>query len=120
MTYASGTWTLTQKHEKMIETAQRKMLRLLIQTKRKCKKKRRSSSNKKEEVPGDTKGKDSEKMSEKDTEDESQEDSNKDQDSDVSFQEKADEEIDATDYEEDWVEFIKRRTGDAEEHMINT
>ena len=33
---------------------------------------------------------------------------------------KADEEIDATDYEEEKVEFIKRRTGDAEEHMINT
>ena len=30
MTYASGTWTLTQKHEKMIKTAQRKVLRLII------------------------------------------------------------------------------------------
>ena len=30
MTYASGTWTLTQKHEKMIKTAQRKMLRLFF------------------------------------------------------------------------------------------
>ena len=37
MTYASGTWTLTQKHEKMIKTAQRKMLRLIVQTKRKYK-----------------------------------------------------------------------------------
>ena len=35
MTYASGTWTLTLKHEKMIKTAQRKMLRLIVQTKRK-------------------------------------------------------------------------------------
>ena len=59
-------------------------------------------------------------MSDKDTEDESQEDSNKDQDSDVSFQEEADEEIDATENEEDWVEFIKRSTKDAEEHMKNT
>ena len=32
MTYASSTWTLTQKHEKMIKTAQRKMLRLIVQT----------------------------------------------------------------------------------------
>ena len=30
MTYASGTWTLTQKHEKMIRTAQRKMFRLSL------------------------------------------------------------------------------------------
>ena len=51
---------------------------------------------------------DKENMSDKDTEDESQEDSNKDQDSDVSFQEDADEEFDATEIEEDWVEFIKR------------
>ena len=51
MTYASGTWTLTQKHEKMIRTAQRKMLRLIIQTKSIYKKKRRTSTNKKEEVP---------------------------------------------------------------------
>ena len=35
MTYASGTWTLSQKHETMIKTAQRKMLRLIVQTKRK-------------------------------------------------------------------------------------
>ena len=117
MTYASGTWTLTQKHEKMIKTAQRKMLRLIIQTKRKYKKKRKPSSNKKEEVPGGKKEENNEKLSDKETEDESQEESNKDQDSDVSFQEEADEEIDATENEEDWVEFIKRSTKDAEEHM---
>ena len=39
MTYASSTWTLTQKHENMIKTAQRKMLRLIVQTKRKYKQK---------------------------------------------------------------------------------
>ena len=43
MTYASGTWALTLKHEKMIKTAQRKMLRLILQTKGKYK-----SKNKKE------------------------------------------------------------------------
>ena len=45
LTYASRTWTLSQKHERMIRTAQRKMLRLIIQTKRntnqKTKKKQR-------------------------------------------------------------------------------
>ena len=40
MTYASSTWTLTQKHEKMIKTAQRKMLRLIVQTKRRYKPKK--------------------------------------------------------------------------------
>ena len=34
LAYASGTWTLSQKHERMIRTAQRKMLRLIVQTKR--------------------------------------------------------------------------------------
>ena len=47
MTYASGTWTLTQKHEQMIRKAQRKMLRLIIQTKRKYKKKEKTSNKKK-------------------------------------------------------------------------
>ena len=117
MTYASDTWTLTQKHEKMIKTAQRKMLRLIIQTKRKYKKKRKASSNKKEEVPGETKDENNENLSDKETEDESQKDSNKDQDSDVSFQEEADEEIDATDKEEEWIAFIKRSTEEAEQHM---
>ena len=34
LTYASRTWTLSQKHERMIRTAQRKMLRHIVQTKR--------------------------------------------------------------------------------------
>ena len=37
LTYASGTWTISQKHERMIKTAQRKMLRLIVQTKRRYK-----------------------------------------------------------------------------------
>ena len=41
MTYVSSTWTLTLKHEKMIKTAQRKMLRLIIQTKQNTKRKKR-------------------------------------------------------------------------------
>ena len=56
MTYASGTWTLTQKHEKMIKTAQRKMLRLIVQTKRKYKTKKKVLS-KKDEEPDVTKDK---------------------------------------------------------------
>ena len=119
LTYASGTWTLTQKHEKMIQTAQRKMLRLIVQTKRKYKTKNKATS-KKDEEPEIPRDEDNENTSGKDTEDESQNDSKKDQDSEVSFQEEADEEIDATENEEDWIEFIKRSNKEAEERMKNT
>ena len=119
LTFASGTWTITQKHEKMIKTAQRKMLRLIVQTKRKYKTKKKATS-KKDEEPGMPKDEDNENTSGKDTDDESQNDSKKDQDSEVSFQEEADEEIDATENEEDWIEFIKRSKKEAEERMKNT
>ena len=36
--YASGTWTPTKEHERLIQSTQRKMLRLIIQTKRRYKK----------------------------------------------------------------------------------
>ena len=39
MNYASGTWTLSKEHERMIQSTQRKMLRLIKQMKRKYKKK---------------------------------------------------------------------------------
>ena len=86
MTYASSTWTLTLKHENMIKTAQRKMLRLIVQTKRKYKPKK-AKVNKKEE--GTEKGNEEDKddLTDKVTEEGSEQNSNKDQDSDVSFQE---------------------------------
>ena len=56
-------------------------------------------------------------MSDKDTEEGPDQNSNKDQDSDVSFEEEVDEEIDATEIEEDWIEYIKRSTKEAEEHL---
>ena len=56
-------------------------------------------------------------MSEKETEEGPDQNSNKDQDSDVSFQEEIDEEVDATENEEDWIEYIKRSTKEAEEQM---
>ena len=40
--YAAGTWTPSREHERMIQWTQRKMLRLIIQTKRKYKKKLKS------------------------------------------------------------------------------
>ena len=36
--YAAGTWTPSREHERMIQSTQRKMLRLIIQTKRKYQK----------------------------------------------------------------------------------
>ena len=33
LSYASGTWTLSKEHERMIRSTQRKMLRLIVQTK---------------------------------------------------------------------------------------
>ena len=64
LTHASGTWTLTQKHEKMIKTAQRKTLRLTVQTQRKYKPKK-DNTNKKDEEPEMPKDKDNENISEK-------------------------------------------------------
>ena len=49
MCYASETWTPTEEHERMIQSTQRKMLRLIIQTKRKYKKivKQKNKTNEK-------------------------------------------------------------------------
>ena len=58
-----------------------------------------------------------ESTTDKETEEGSEKNSIKDQDSDVSFQEEADEEIDATEKEEDWIEYIKTSTKEAEEYM---
>ena len=49
LTYASGTWTLSQEHEIMIRSTQRKVLRLIIQTQRKYKKKMKERKEKKHE-----------------------------------------------------------------------
>ena len=53
----------------------------------------------------------------KETEEGSDQNSDKDQDSDVSFQKDIDGAIDTTEQEEGWIEFIKRSTKEAEEHM---
>ena len=45
LTYASGTWTLPKIHERMIKSAQRKMIRLIVQTKRKYKMKTSKKAN---------------------------------------------------------------------------
>ena len=105
--YAAGTWTPNKEHERMIQSTQRKMLRLLNQTKRKYNK-----------ILGPT------KKLKKYT-------SMKcvglvmkvvtvwaQRDSEVSFEDDADDEIDTTLIEEeDWIENIKRSTDEAIEKI---
>ena len=49
LSYASGTWTPPEEHERMIRSTQRKMLRFIVQTKRKYKKKTQPSRNDEDE-----------------------------------------------------------------------
>ena len=52
MSYAFGTWTLTKEHERMMQPTHRKMLQLIIQTRRRYKKivKREDETNEKEDT----------------------------------------------------------------------
>ena len=118
LTYASGTWTLQQKHERMTKTAQRKMLRLIVQTKRKYKSKtKKEAADKTEEQKVKYEEEEKKCATDKETEEGSDQNSNKDQDSDVSFQEDIEEAIDFSEKEEEWIQYIKRSTKEAEEYM---
>ena len=104
MNDASVTWTLTEEHERMIQSTQRKMLRLIIQTKRRYKKieKRKDKTNEND---------DTEDFGSTEDESEDGQSSNTcyDQDSDISFTNDTDEEIDTTAIEEEeWIEYIKK------------
>ena len=96
MNYASGTWTLTKEHERMIQSMQRKMLRLIIQTKRRYKKigKRKDETNETDDTEdlGST---------EDENEDGQSSNTHNDQDSDISFENDTDDEIDTTAIEEE-------------------
>ena len=99
----------------MIQSTHRKMLRLIIQTKRRYRKieKRKDETNENEgnEVLGSI---------EDEFEDEQSSNTHKDQDSDVSVENDTDDEIDTTTIEEeDWIEYIKRRTDEATEKTKN-
>ena len=113
--YASGTCAPTKEHERMIQSTQRKMLRLIIQTKRRYKKIVKHKVKTSEDVDN---------IDSSCTDDESEDGkisvSHNDQDSDVSFESDNDEEIDAAEIEEeDWVDYIKRSTNEAMEKMEN-
>ena len=107
--YASGTWAPTKEHERRLQSAQRKMLRLIIQTKRRYKKIAKHKVKNIEDMNDiDSSCTDDE------SEDGKSDTSPNDQDSDVSFESDNDEEIDAAEIEEeDWIEYIKRSTNEA-------
>ena len=114
--YAAGTWTPNKEYERMIQSTQRKMLRLTIQTKRKYKKIEKQDIEPKEEN-GNA---DITEMCSTDDEsgDGQSTKSQDDVDSEVTFEEDPDEEIDTIAIEEeDWIEYIKRSTVDALDKM---
>ena len=114
--YAAGTWTPSKEHERMIQSTERKMLRLIIQTKRKDKK-----IEKQDIEPKDEKGI-ADKTENCSTDEESGDGqstkSEDDVDSGVTFDEDSEKEIDTIEFEEeDWIEYIKRSTVDALDKM---
>ena len=107
MCCASGTWTPTKEHERMIQSTQRKILRLVIQTKRRYKK----IVQRKDET--DEKGGNEDLGSAGDESADGQSSTTQnDQDSDESFENDTDEEIDT-------IEYIKRSTDEAMEKVEN-
>ena len=113
--YASGTWAPTKEHERMIQSAQSKVFRLIIQTTRRYKKIVKHKVKTSEDLNN---------IDSSCTDDESEDGkgyvSHEDQDSDVSSESDNDEEIDAAEIEEeDWVDYIKRSTNEAMEKMEN-
>ena len=103
-------------HERMIQPTQRKMSRLIFQTKRRYKKIEKQKNRTNEEIEAT----DFNDM--RSTDDESGDGlsttTHNDVDSEVSFEDDADEEIDTTSIEEeDWIDYIKRSTEEAMEKM---
>ena len=114
--YAAGTWAPNKDHERMIQSTQRKMLRLIVQTKRICEKIEKQDTEPKEEN-----GKvDITDMCSTDDEsgDGQSTKTQDDVDSEVTFEEDPDEEMDTTAIEEeDWIDYIKRNTVEALDKM---
>ena len=110
MNDASGTWTLSKEHERMIQSTQRKMLRSSIQTRRTYTKKTQNNEVKVEEELENGKQRKMEEKKKKITEamkmktDGNSSNTNCDQDSDISYMNDTDEEIGTADIEdEDWL-----------------
>ena len=98
----------------MIRSTQRKMLRLIVQSKRKYKKKTQTSKNEKV-GEGETVNL---RSSDDETAEGSSSNTDCDQDSDVSFMKDTDGEMDTAEIEEvEWIEYVKRSTAAAVERM---
>ena len=114
--YAAGTWAPNKEHERMIQSTQRKMLRLIIQTKRIYKKIEKQEIEPKDEnrivditemFSADDESGDGQSTKTQD-----------DVDCEVTFEDDADEEMDTTAIEEeDWIDYIKRSIVDAMDKM---
>ena len=111
--YAAGTWTPSREHERMIRSTQRKMLRLIIQTKRKNEK--QVIEHKDEEGIADK----TESCSTDDESGDGQSTKSEDYvDSGVTFDEDSEKDIDTIEIEEeDWIDYIRRSTADAIDKM---
>ena len=119
LNHASGTWTLSKEHERMTRSTQRKMLRLIVQTKRQYKKKIHGSKEGKgmqsdKEPENEEDEEEEEEEEEENSEDETVENNSSntdcDQDSDVSVMNDTDEEIDTAEIEEEqWIEYMRRK-----------
>ena len=109
------TGTPTKEHERIIQSTQLQMLRLIIQTTRRYKMivKRKDENNEKG-------GNDDLGSTGDESADGQSSNAHHDQDSDVSFENDTDEDIDTTEIEEEnWIEYIKRSTDEAMEKMKN-
>ena len=116
--YTAGTWTLSKEHERMIQSTQRKILRLIIQTKRKYKKIEKQDIEPKVEK-GIVENTENCSIDEESGDGQSTE-SEDDVDSEATFDEDSDKEIDTIEIEEeeeDWIEYVKRSTADALDKM---
>ena len=104
--YAAKTWAPNKEHERMIQSTQRKMLPLIIQTKRKYRKIQKQDTGSKEENEEiDINGMCS---TDDDSGDGQSTTTHNDVDREVSFEDDADDGIDTTVIEEeDWIEYIK-------------
>ena len=107
VTYGSGTWTRSQEHEKLTRSTQRKMLRLIVQTKRKHKTKNQERKDDRESTSDEELAEDARSQQNTTTDSDEGNSTNTgcDQDSDVSFQSDSDDDMDAAEVEEEeWIE----------------
>ena len=114
--HAAGTWAPNKEHERMIQSTQRKMLRLIIQTKRIFNKIEKQDMEPKDE----NRKVDITDMCSADDEsgDGQSTKTHDDVDSEVTFEDDADVEMDTTAIEEeDWIDYKKRSTVDAMDKM---